>query len=109
MLIYDIHSHLGKTSSGDENSPEKLVNDLKAYGIQKVGISSLSGISTREQNDLVYRAMKSFPDIIKGYALSIPRRRMPLTRLTAAWEIIRWTGLSSIHGNTDTIRIIRRL
>ena len=33
MLIYDIHSHLGKTSSGDENSPEDLVNDLKAYGI----------------------------------------------------------------------------
>ena len=32
MLIYDIHSHLGKTSSGDENSPEDLVNDLKAYG-----------------------------------------------------------------------------
>lgn len=53
MLIYDIHSHLGKTSSGDENSPKELVNDLKAYGISKVGISSLSGICTREQNDLV--------------------------------------------------------
>ena len=60
MLIYDIHSHLGKTSSGDENSPEDLVNDLKAYGISKVGISSLSGISTRAQNDLVHRAMEAF-------------------------------------------------
>ena len=44
MLIYDIHSHLGKTSSGDENTPQELVNDLAAYGISRVGISSLSGI-----------------------------------------------------------------
>ena len=59
MKYYDIHSHLGKTSSGDENTPSELVTDLKIYGIEKVGISCLSGISTREQNDLIYRAMRA--------------------------------------------------
>ena len=59
MLIYDIHSHLGKTSSGDENTPQELVNDLVTYGISKVGISSLSGISMHAQNDLVHRAMEA--------------------------------------------------
>ena len=49
MKYYDIHSHLGKTSSGDENTPSELVTDLKIYGIEKVGISCLSGISTRAE------------------------------------------------------------
>lgn len=75
MLIYDIHSHLGKTSSGDENTPEELMKDLNAYGISKVGISSLSGISSREQNDLVYRAMQKFPGDIKGYAFINPKAK----------------------------------
>lgn len=39
MKIYDIHSHLGKTSSGDENTPEELLQDLNAYGISKVGLA----------------------------------------------------------------------
>ncbi|MDO5145444.1 MAG: amidohydrolase family protein [Eubacteriales bacterium] len=73
MVIYDIHSHLGKTSSGDENSPDELVADLAEYGISKVGISSLSGISMREQNDLVHRAMKAYPGVIKGYAFINPK------------------------------------
>lgn len=73
MKIYDIHSHLGKTSSGEENSPSEIVNELKEYGITKVGISSLSGISTREQNDLVYRAMQEYPGTIKGYAFINPK------------------------------------
>ncbi len=73
MKLYDIHSHLGKTSSGDENSPSEIVNDLKQYGITKVGISSLSGISTREQNDLVYRAMQEYPENIEGYAFINPK------------------------------------
>lgn len=73
MTIYDIHSHLGKTSSGEENTPEELLRDLNSYGISKVGISSLSGISNREQNDLVYRAMKAFPGVIKGYAFINPK------------------------------------
>ena len=73
MLIYDIHSHLGKTSSGDENTPQELVNDLAAYGISRVGISSLSGISMRDQNDLVHRAMEVYPGVIKGYGFINPK------------------------------------
>lgn len=73
MKYYDIHSHLGKTSSGDENTPRELVTDLKRYGIEKVGISCLSGISTREQNDLIYRAMQEFPEVIEGYAFINPK------------------------------------
>ena len=73
MLIYDIHSHLGKTSSGDENTPQELVNDLVTYGISKVGISSLSGISMHAQNDLVHRAMEAYPGVIKGYGFINPK------------------------------------
>lgn len=73
LKIYDIHSHLGKTSSGEENTPEEIVNDLKQYGISKVGISCLSGNSTREQNDLIYRAMQAFPEFIEGYAYINPK------------------------------------
>lgn len=73
MKIYDIHSHLGKTSSGDENTPNEIVSELKKYGITKVGISSLSGISMREQNDLVYRAMQAYPDVIEGYGFINPK------------------------------------
>ncbi len=73
MVIYDIHSHLGKTSSGDENTPMELVEELKEYGISRVGISSLSGISMKDQNDLVYRAMEEFPGVIKGYAFINPK------------------------------------
>lgn len=73
MKIYDIHSHLGKTSSGEENSPTEIVNDLKKYGISKVGISSLSGISTRYQNDLIYKAMQEYPGVIEGYGFINPK------------------------------------
>lgn len=73
MLIYDIHSHLGKTSSGDENSPDELLADLKKYGITKVGISCLSGNSTRDQNDLIYKAMQAYPGDIFGYAFINPK------------------------------------
>ncbi|SHE94305.1 hypothetical protein SAMN05444392_10562 [Seinonella peptonophila] len=73
MKIYDIHSHLGKTSSGEENSPEQLVNELSQFGISKVGISSLSGVSTRAQNDLIYDAMCKFPGVVEGYAFINPK------------------------------------
>ena len=71
--MYDIHSHLGKTSSGEENTPSELVNDLKKYGITKVGISCLSGISTRYQNDFIYQAMCEYPEVIEGYAFINPK------------------------------------
>lgn len=73
MKIYDIHSHLGKTSSGDENTPTQLVEDLAKFGVSKVGISCLSGISTKEQNNLIARAMKAYPEQIVGYGFINPK------------------------------------
>lgn len=73
MKIYDVHSHLGKTSSGEENTATQLVEEMKEYGISKVGISSLSGISIRHQNDLVYNAMLEYPEFIEGYAFINPK------------------------------------
>ena len=43
MIMYDIHGHMGKTSSGDLNSADDLIKDMDHYGIAKIGISSLSG------------------------------------------------------------------
>lgn len=68
QVKYDFHSHLGKTRSGEENSARQMVEELKAFGIEKVGICSLSGNGMRPQNDLVYAAMQEFPGIVYGYA-----------------------------------------
>lgn len=68
MKIYDLHSHLGTTSSGEKNSAAQLVRELSSYGIQRTGICSLSGTGFRTQNTLVYQAMCEFPGFIEGYA-----------------------------------------
>ncbi len=73
MKIFDVHSHLGFTSSGEQNTPTQLVEELKEYGITKVGISCLSGNDTRYQNDLVYQACKEYPDAIIGYGFIHPK------------------------------------
>ena len=73
MKIYDIHGHMGRTSSGDSNSAASLIEDMDKYGIGKIGISSLSGTVNREQNDLVYNAHKQFPDRILPYAFINPK------------------------------------
>jgi len=73
MKIYDIHSHLGKTSSGEENTPTDIIEELGKYGITKIGISSLSGTSTRIQNDTIYKAMQEYPGVIEGYGFINPK------------------------------------
>ena len=73
MKMYDIHGHMGKTSSGDPVDAESLVKDMDKYGIAKIGISSLSGVVNRVQNDLVYDAHLKFPDRIYPYAFINPK------------------------------------
>lgn len=73
MLKYDIHSHFGPTSSGEDVPVENMIKELEAYGISKVGISCLSGNSTREQNDTIIEAMQQYPDFIRGYAFINPK------------------------------------
>ncbi|WP_040214980.1 amidohydrolase family protein [Clostridium polynesiense] len=68
MKRYDFHSHLGKTRSGDGNSAHQMVKELKAFGIEKVGIVSLSADSMIANNDIIYAAMKEYPDFVEGYA-----------------------------------------
>ena len=53
MIKYDIHAHMGKTSSGEQNDADGLIADMERYGIAITGISSLSGVDNRVQNDLV--------------------------------------------------------
>ena len=64
MNRYDFHSHLGKTRSGDENSVDKLINDLSKFNIEKVAIKSMSQYSMQENNDIIAEAMKKYPDNI---------------------------------------------
>ena len=73
MKLYDVHAHLGTTSSGEKNSASQLVEELRSCGVQRVGISSLSGCCTRVQNDLVHDAMTQYPDFIFGYAFINPK------------------------------------
>ena len=64
---------MGTTSSGESTSPARMLAELGEHGISKVGISSLTGIDSREQNDLVAAAMRKFPDQILGYAFINPK------------------------------------
>lgn len=73
MKIYDFHSHLGKTRSGEQNSAKNLVNELSRFGISKVGICSLSQYSMQENNNLIYEAMIQYPDFIEGIAFIDPK------------------------------------
>lgn len=68
MRRYDFHSHLGKTRSGDGNSAAQMVEELSRYGIEKVGIVSLSQDSMRANNDVIRDAMRAYPDFVVGYA-----------------------------------------
>ncbi|MFV0551658.1 MAG: amidohydrolase family protein [Anaerorhabdus sp.] len=68
MRRYDFHSHLGKTRSGDANNAQQMLDDLKKFGIEKVGIVSLSANSMQENNDIIYDAMKALPGFVEGYA-----------------------------------------
>lgn len=67
MRYFDFHSHLGKTSSGEENNAAMLVDALKRYGIERVGISNLTMGTMEERNDLIYDAKCQYPDFIRGY------------------------------------------
>lgn len=73
MKIYDVHSHFGPTSSGETPDVSDLKKDLQEFGISKVGLSCLSGVSTRKQNDLIYNLMQQEPDFIEGYAYINPK------------------------------------
>lgn len=73
MKIYNIHGHMGTTSSGEAISPKELIKDMDLYGIEKTGISSLSGTVNRIQNDLVFEAHKEYPVRILPYAFINPK------------------------------------
>lgn len=73
MKMYDVHSHLGYTSSGEKNSPTQMIEELSSYGISKVGISCLSGNDTFYQNNLIYEATIEYPKEIIGYGFINPK------------------------------------
>lgn len=80
-MIHDFHSHLGKTSSGDDSTPEALIKKMDDYHIERVGVSCLSGDNMAEQNNYVYAAMKKFPDRIYGYAFINPKNKNALDEI----------------------------
>lgn len=92
MKRYDFHSHLGKTRSGDDNSAAQMVEQLGAYGIERVGIVSLSQNSMRENNDVVAAAMREYPEFVVGYADIDPKDP------AAADEIDRTLGDLGMRG-----------
>lgn len=73
MKIYDIHSHFGPTSSGEQTNAQFMMEELKTFGICRVGISCLSGVSTVDQNNLVHSVQLELPDFVEGYAFINPK------------------------------------
>ncbi|WP_420027408.1 amidohydrolase family protein [Fannyhessea vaginae] len=93
MLIYDIHSHFGPTSSGECVTASDMYHDLSSYGIQKVGISCLSGVSTVEQNDLVYTVHRELPDFVEAYAFINPKDPHALDEIDRCLGDLKMNGV----------------
>lgn len=93
MKIYDVHSHFGPTSSGEVPDVAELKKDLNSHGITKVGLSCLSGISTREQNDLIYNLMLQEPDFIEGYAFINPKDENSLEEINLCLGEYKMNGV----------------
>jgi len=72
-MVYDFHVHLGTTSRGEKFTADDLVEAMDFFGIRKAGLSVLSGVSMREQNDTVIKAVQKYPDRIIGYGYINPR------------------------------------
>lgn len=68
MRYFDFHAHLGRTTSGEDNTVDDLVACMDKMGIEKTGICNLTFPTMKEKNDLIYEAKKKYPDRIKAYA-----------------------------------------
>ena len=73
MKMIDIHGHMGMTSSGQAIDVDGLVSSMDEFGISITGISSLSGIVTKKQNDLVLECKNRYPDRVRAYAFINPK------------------------------------
>lgn len=93
MVKYDIHSHFGPTSSGENSSIEEMIEELEKYGIKKVGISCLSGNSMEEQNNIIYKAMKDKKDKIYGYCFINPKDKNALQELDKCLKIYKMSAV----------------
>ncbi|MDO5695302.1 MAG: amidohydrolase family protein [Eubacteriales bacterium] len=93
MKIFDIHSHFGPTSSGEDTSVHEMQCTLQSFGISKVGISCLSGNSMSMQNDLIYRAMQASPDFIEGYAFINPKAPDAVEEVEKCLSVYKMNGI----------------
>lgn len=89
MKKYDIHSHFGPTSSGENSSVEEMLEELEKYGIEKVGISCLSGNCMEEQNKIIYNAMKEKEDKIYGYCFINPKEKSAIEELEKCLKVYK--------------------
>lgn len=64
---------MGKTSSGEPVDVQNLIKLMDKFDIEKVLISSLSGVVTKEQNDLVKHCIDLYPERILGLAFINPK------------------------------------
>lgn len=67
MRYFNFHAHLTTTTLGEAYSADRLVQDMKALGVERVGISNLLLPTTKEKNDLIYEAKCQYPDMIRAY------------------------------------------
>ncbi len=67
MRYYNFHAHLTTTTLGEAFDVEQLAEDMKALGVEKVGISNLLLPTTKKKNDLIYEAKCRYPELIRAY------------------------------------------
>lgn len=79
MTFYDVHGHLGEYNAHyhvPNSSVDKVVKDIKFYGIEKVCAFNFSGVYSDETfgNDIVSDAALTYPDLFIGFVLLNPLR-----------------------------------
>lgn len=113
MKMYDFHSHLGKTRSGEENNATQLVEDLEAFGISKVAIISMSQYDMQTNNNIIADAMKQYPDFIEGIAYIDPKAPDALDEVNRCMGELKMNGVKFMpwkHGynaeNVGTLGVV---
>lgn len=91
--IIDFHAHVGITSSGENTNLNDFVSLLKRFDIMKVGICCLSGNDAVAQNNIVYEAVKEYPDFIVGYASINPKDSNAINEVNRALGELKLNGV----------------
>lgn len=79
IQVYDNHGHLGAHCQHyhvPDGSTDQMLRDMDRYGVEQVCVFSLQGVFSDERygNDLIFDAVRKYPERFVGFTLVNPHR-----------------------------------